>query len=460
MSLEDFDIVDIDIDVNKEETENRWKSLLDEVMEGNVIPVIGPDFQVDDQENLHTQLIRFFAKKYGVTSNPQSFAQLVYDKTFTAAVDNKRDKIYPLIYKVLSQIPSKPSELLMKLLQTKKFPFVITTSFTGVVEKAMNDVWGEGSVRVLQFTNNPIHDTRVGAGDIMNERELRQPTVFYMFGKYSIEPHRYVVTDIDMMQFCKAWMSGAGVPRLLTEIIKQKYLLFLGNNYSDWLFRFIWYSMRSSADRNQPSVFVSRHIENSLEQFLNRLETFIQTDPEKAVDEIVTRICRRANVETPKEPVFGYDVFISYSRSDSTMANHLFEALRSRGLNVWFDAGGGIREWEGWKQKIMTGIRQSRLFVPVLTKNIEAEILQEHEYRTEWLEADSISVKRGGFAFICPVAERGFDFYNENTAIPRSFSSQNAAWYGSLDDIDEIAGKLSDKVDEFKRMERELNNGN
>lgn len=460
MSLEDFDIVDIDIDVNKEETENRWKSLLDEVMEGNVIPVIGPDFQVDDQENLHTQLIRFFAKKYGVTSNPQSFAQLVYDKTFTAAVDNKRDKIYLLINKVLKQIPSKPSVLLMKLLQTRKFPFVITTSFTGVVEKAMNDIWGEGNVKVLQFTNNPAHDTRMGAGDIMNERELRQPTVFYMFGKYSIEPHRYVVTDIDMMQFCKAWMTGDGVPRLLTEIIKQKYLLFLGNNYSDWLFRFIWYSMRSSADPNQPSVFVSKHIENSLEQFLSRLETFIQTDPEKAVDEIVTRICRRANVETPKEPVFGYDVFISYSRSDSTIASHLFEALSSRGLNVWFDAGGGIREWEGWKQKIRAGIRQSRLFVPVLTKSIEMEILQEHEYRTEWLEADSISVKRGGFAFICPVAEQGFDFYNENTAIPPSFSRQNAAWYGSLGDIDEIAGKLYERVQEFKRMERELNNGN
>lgn len=460
MSLEDFDIVDIDIDVNKEETENRWKSLLDEVMEGNVIPVIGPDFQVDDQENLHTQLIRFFAKKYGVTSNPQSFAQLVYDKAFTAAVDNKRDKIYLLINKVLKQIPSKPSVLLMKLLQTRKFPFVITTSFTGVVEKAMNDIWGEGNVKVLQFTNNPAHDTRMGAGDIMNERELRQPTVFYMFGKYSIEPHRYVVTDIDMMQFCKAWMTGDGVPRLLTEIIKQKYLLFLGNNYSDWLFRFIWYSMRSSADPNQPSVFVSKHIENSLEQFLSRLETFIQTDPEKAVDEIVTRICRRANVETPKEPVFGYDVFISYSRSDSTIASHLFEALSSRGLNVWFDAGGGIREWEGWKQKIRAGIRQSRLFVPVLTKSIEMEILQEHEYRTEWLEADSISVKRGGFAFICPVAEQGFDFYNENTAIPPSFSRQNAACYNSLGDIDEIAGKLYERVQEFKRMERELNNGN
>lgn len=459
MSLEDFDIVDIDIDVNKEETESRWKFLLDEIMEGNVIPVIGPDFQVSDAENLHTQLIRCFAKKYGVTSNPQSFAQLIYDKAFTAAVDNKRDKIYPLIYKVLSQIPSKPSELLMKLLQTRKFPFVITTSFTGVVEKAMDDVWGEGNVRVLQFTNNPIHDTRVGQGDVMSERDLKQPTVFYMFGKYSIEPHRYVVTDIDMMQFCKAWMSGAGVPRVLTEIIRRKYLLFLGNNYSDWLFRFIWYFMRS-AERNRPSVFVSSHIEDSLEQFLNRLETFIQTDPEKAVDEIVTRICRRANVEAPKEPVFGYDVFISYSRSDSAMAGHLFEALVGRGLNVWFDAGGGIREWEGWKQKIGEGIRQSRLFVPVLTKNIEAEILQEHEYRTEWLEADAVSAKRGGFAFICPVAEKGFDFYNGNTAIPRSFSSQNAAWYGSADDIDEIAGKLYERIQEFKRMERELSHGN
>lgn len=456
MNLDD---IIIDIDVNQEEAESRWNFLLDEIMDGNVIPVIGPDFQVSDQMNMHEQLIHFFAKRYGVQSKPQSFAQLIYDKAFTLAVDNKRDKIYPLIYKVLSQISAKPSDLLLKLLQTKKFPFVITTSFTDVVEKAMENVWGEGNVKVLQFNNNPSHDTRVGLGDVMSERDLNHPTVFYMFGKYSIEPHRFVVTDIDMMQFCKSWMAGIGVPRVLTEVIRQKYLLFLGNNYSDWLFRFIWYFMRS-VDRNQPSVFVSSHIENSLEQFLSRLETFIQTDPEKAVDEIVTRIYRRAHQDVPKKSVFEYDVFISYSRSDLMVANRLFELLQGKGLNVWFDLGGGIGEWDGWKQKIRAGIKQSRLFVPVLSKNIELEILQEHEYRTEWLEADNISAKRGGLAFICPIAEKGFDFYNENTAIPKTFCSQNAAWYSSMDDLEILADKLCAKVEDIKRMERNLSNDN
>ena len=59
MNLDD---IIIDIDVNQEEAESRWNFLLDEIMDGNVIPVIGPDFQVSDQMNMHEQLIHFFVK--------------------------------------------------------------------------------------------------------------------------------------------------------------------------------------------------------------------------------------------------------------------------------------------------------------------------------------------------------------------------------------------------------------
>lgn len=458
MSLKDLNLDSFDID--KMETESRWNILLDEIMKGNVIPVIGADFQVDDQENLETQLINLFVRTFNVTTTPKpkSFSQLFYDKSFTIAVD-KRDKIYTLIGNVLAKVVPEPSKLLIKLMQTKMFPLVITTSFTDVVEKAMDEVWGKDNVRVLQFNNNPDNDLRPGKGDVYSERELEQPTVFYMFGKYSTNPHRYVVTDLDMMNFCKAWISGVSVPRVLSQVIRQKYLLFLGNTYSDWLFRFIWYSMRTSNDYH-PSVFISEHIEQSLEQFLNSLETFIQTDPNKAVDEIVTRIQNRVKQDTSTTTKCKYDVFISYSRSDLEVAKMLYETLRQKGLRVWFDTSGGIPAWNNWQQKITEGIKQSRLFVPILSKNIETEILQVHEYRTEWATADAIAMRRGGMSFICPIAEREFDFYNENTGIPKSFKSQNAAWYANLNDLDDLAEKLCARIGDFKKMERELNNDN
>lgn len=57
----------------------------------------------------------------------------------------------------------KPSDILVKLLGSKMFPFVITTSFTPIVEQAMRNVW-ESELRFLKFNNNPQEND-----DVVNE---------------------------------------------------------------------------------------------------------------------------------------------------------------------------------------------------------------------------------------------------------------------------------------------------
>ena len=122
---------------------DRWEQFLDEIDEGDVIPVIGPDLLVNPKiiklednserkENLHQQLISYIASQTNVQSCPRTFSQLVYDESYKKMVRDER-KIYNLIHQILSNIDqiddidSKPSQLLMDLLSTKKFPFVITT---------------------------------------------------------------------------------------------------------------------------------------------------------------------------------------------------------------------------------------------------------------------------------------------------------------------------------------------
>ena len=81
MELDKRELIDLDdVDIEFSEDEERWGEFVDEIMAGHVIPVIGPDFQVNDAKNFHTQLIDLFAKKYGVASHPQTFSQLIYDK--------------------------------------------------------------------------------------------------------------------------------------------------------------------------------------------------------------------------------------------------------------------------------------------------------------------------------------------------------------------------------------------
>lgn len=462
--------------INQKKEEKRWNDLIDAVMDGKVVPVIGSDFLIDDEEdengnvctdNLHQQIINAIAAEYGVKSNPKTFSQLVYDKDFLNETSYDRKEIYVIINEILSQTVEanagnqlRPKRLLTKLLSLQKFPFVITTSFTPVVEMAMREAWPNKDVRVLQFRNDTNYDLKVGKGDIENELDMEQPTVYYMFGKYCDE-QRYVVTDLDMMDFCRKWISGgSNVPRVLTAVMKKRYLLVLGNNYSDWLFRFIWYSIRPTADTMRSSMMVHDNIEQSLRDFLNRLQTFIEKDPEFVVSEIERRVNERLAQKNKNNAVQRYetDVFLSYSRRDKEVVKRLYDALSSIGLRVWFDDD-SIPPAEDWESKVLKGILNTRLFIPLLSNNVSKEYMEPHEYRVEWSSAASIASKMGGRAFIWPLAENGFDFKNEENKLPDEFQAKNASWYSIADDFSEFALAVKNKVNEIRHKEEELKNG-
>ena len=449
---------------------DRWEQLLNEIDEGNVIPVIGPDLLVDPKvikvgenverkENLHQQLISYIAAQTNVQSNPRTFSQLVFDENYKKMVRDDR-KIYNLIHQILSNIGQiedidcKPSQLLMDLLGTKRFPFVITTSFTPIVENAMKEIWG--NVNVLNFNNDPQGSSLEKGGDIKSPSDLKQPTVYYMFGKYcnNSKDSRFVVTDSDMMKFCSSWIKGDGVPKNLTESMKRKYLLILGNNYSDWLFRFVWYGLRSTTSEMKSDIVVNESAEDSFKQFLERLETFFQEDPSMVIKRIKEDMEARSIANT-LQTSYDTDVFISYSRSDSAVAEKLFEKLSDDGLKVWYD-NNSIKKAADWEVSIENGIKKTRLFLPILSKNVEQESIIPHEYRAEWNIAATLSSKMGGRTFIVPFVEKGFDFYNPLTKLPKEFAKKNASWYSNENDLNEITNVIHQEIANLKELEKRM----
>ena len=425
-------------------------------MAGDVIPVIGPDFQLEGEKNVDKHLIGWFSRRFKLDYLPETYSQLIYDPKFRRYKDN----IYYYLDQVLKQMKLTPSKLIVDLLQTKQFPFVITTSFTPVVENLMCTIYGK--VKVLQFRNDGSRDIKTGIGDIGSERDLLEPTVFYMFGKHSYETKRYAVTEADFMEFCKSWLAEQNIPKVLATAIKKRSLLCLGSSYSDWLLRFIWYSMRTKVEDLRSSVIVSQHVEPSLEEFLKRIEASIQRDPQKAINEIVSRIgARKTQMESRQTDVtkFENDIFISYSRKDERMVNRLREAMEKQGLNIWFDRT-NIQGGDGWLERITHGIRTSRLFVPVLSRNIEREIYEEHEYRTEWRIATAIFNKRGGQTFIYPLNEKGFNFYKSETKVPPEFQEKHAIAFDTESDFIDVAKAMNNKIEDLRKLENELRNGN
>jgi hypothetical protein len=419
--------------LNKEdaETVRQWDILINKIIDGDVIPVIGPEILVDEDKghNPHQILIDDLSKEYGVTSNPTSFSQLLFDNKFDA---DDRKYISIMLGKVFEKPLFTPSKLLKRLLSIRQFPFVITTSFTPVVEDAMVDIWGKENLQVMNFCNNPGKNS-----DLKNEEAISLPTVYYMFGKVSYTDHSYVITDSDMLSFCKAWLSDdeRSRPKKLANALQSKYLLFLGNSYSDWLCRFVLYSMKSTLDSQPTSnktspvgMMVDSMAQEGLLHFLKCIDAFTQTNPEMVMDEIEERLAQRMKEEEKtkfSKPQRGTDVFLSYSRSDLEVTEQLYEALTKYGLKVWYDRD-SLGYGAAFMKEIKSGIRTTKLFVPIMTHNIELEKNNFHPYRTEWETA--IEVASGyGRNFIFPVSEQGFDFYNSN--IPEPLQRHNAYAY-------------------------------
>ncbi len=445
-------IEDIDFDFSipdpeKLKEEEQWNTLINHIIDGKVIPVIGPNILVEGG-NLHKWLIKLFARKFQLDTLPSTFSQLIYDEKFLMALKNNKEQIYPLIASIFAQKQFEPSSLLTRILSIRQFPFVITTSFAPIVEEAMDKVWKGRKVKTLIFSDNPRTTQKPGVGDLEREEDIYTPTVYYMFGKVCNEAGRFVVTDADMLRFCKSWLSESCRPKIFSSALSGKYLLVLGNDYSDWLFRFIWFSMKTSLDAKPGGMVVSDSTEKSLETFLRHLDTFTQKDPVLVIDEIERRLSLKLKQLEPHKfdiPQRNTDVFISYSRTNSDIANCLYNELTSLGLNVWYDKV-KLKTGSIFMQEINEAINTTKIFIPIISSAIPKEAKEFHVYRREWEYA--IEQASGyGREFIYPLCEDGYDFYN--STIPKPLRDRNAYLYKNNMDIKTFANKILSTINEL-----------
>ncbi len=414
------------------ESTRQWDELIDKIIKGEVIPVIGPEFLAEDDEdknkwmNPHQALINMLAESFEIESSHSSFSELLYDDDFPAS---KRREIYDMIGEAFESETEgerifNPSWLITKLLEVCKFRFVITTSFTPIVENAMKKIWGD-NVRVMQFTNNPAENQDITIAD-----EIHKPTVYYMFGKVCRRTERYVVNDSDMLAFCRSWLSSA--PKTLVSVLKNKYLLILGNNYSDWLCRFIWFSMKTELDAKPKGMMVDTKADESLLQFMKRIDAFTQKDPKAVIEKIENLVNEKTRAHESikfREPELNTDIFISYSRRDSNAVEKLYDALSAKGLRVWYDKE-NLGVGDKFMEEIKTAIKRTRIFVPLLTNTIENEKNDSHPYRTEWETAIDVASSYGR-NFIFPICEEDLDFYSAK--IPDKLQRHNTSFYSKVD---------------------------
>jgi hypothetical protein len=74
-------------------------------------------------------------------------------------------------------------------------------------------------------------------------------------------------------------------------------------------------------------------------------------------------------------------VFLSYASQDAAAAQHLCDALRKAGIEVWFDQS-ELRGGDTWDALIRRQIKSCSLFVPFISANTQSR--EEGYFRREW----------------------------------------------------------------------------
>jgi eukaryotic-like serine/threonine-protein kinase len=98
-------------------------------------------------------------------------------------------------------------------------------------------------------------------------------------------------------------------------------------------------------------------------------------------------------------------VFLSYASQDAEAARHIADALRSAGVEVWFDQS-ELRGGDAWDQQIRRQIKDCALFVPLVSAN--TNVRTEGYFRLEWkLAVDRSHLIADDAAFLVPVVIDG-----------------------------------------------------
>ena len=267
----------------------------------------------------------------------------------------------------------------MSLIRTGLFRFVFTTSFDPLVETAMREHFGD--VRVMN-----IYD--INNRDIVSKSDFEIPTIYYLFGKAILPKEneaikKFVATDNDALEVLRKWQLDMKESPLL-RYTEDKYLLTLGCTQKDWLFRFIWYTLKGESGKLSRGVVAGHEQSESLSHYLKMNHILIDND----ANELVARILKALNEDDKTKwetPQTHCDVFISYSRTDADIATRLYNSLTSQGLKVWYDKINlGGRHGGKFKEIIRESIDTSTLFVAILSQSISEQAQDVHVYRREW----------------------------------------------------------------------------
>jgi hypothetical protein len=324
--------------------ESRWARLLARIQNGDVIPLVGSNL-TEVYCRLRDKLIQQYGHKVGIEGNTDAWVTALSLPQVVSLLTHCRDaeddeelaiKITEL--KTDSIVP----ESLQNLASIDGFDLYLTTSFDGLLERALEERYPE-RIAPIYFTERSRID--------LSYRKPDAKTLFYLFGKMG-ETQDYGCSEERILRLShRLQKTEHQQPTWIFDRLRDEntILLMIGSDLPDWVLRHLMVAVRG-AERIQPGkkfkdfatpnnlpdrAFVQflEHLgcavyPGSISEFAQELASRWQHRPVSAQ----TSVIRPATSEDDAR-----DVFISYATPDRASAILVRDALKAYGLSTWLD---------------------------------------------------------------------------------------------------------------------------
>lgn len=434
--------------------ERNWNILLDAIDKERVVPIIGDEFYFITNEStkqdvsVKAYLLKELSNKFHVTDETIDFSSIA--DNIEAENFKKRNNagdttdLYFEIDSLLRYARVRCHKNIEDFLSIGKFPLVLTTSFVPGLESTLAATYGEIATGVYDKTNRH---------DLCDVLTASHPTLYYLFGKCSRINRSYMVTEDDLLDYLHSWHNIESRPKIISKYLSDKFLLVLGCDYPNWLFRFFWHSIKNfslAPTTNGMQGVVTRNSTNEdkeLIRFLSRIQTGIFENSTVFIQEFMERWDKwEKRQETVKDTVIeqtdeipsdeDIDIFISYADEDCEQAYNIATKLTSLGAKVWFDKT-RLNLSDRYNNVIEEIISKAKRFMPIISQT--TMIPARRYYRKEWTIAIDEEAYRYGLPFFAPIIIDDSDINSE--LIPKPFRNAHSIHVHS-DDFEAQLKKL------------------
>lgn len=419
-------------------SEKLRESLIDDtvykIMNGQIVPVIGDDvFYIKDDDGqefkFHDYVVLRLIQRSGIKVNDidafyakarKGFKGMTFlKKIFKSEFLNLNNEILKLYRdeKIIER--AYLSEEVFEFLTKRKFPLIITTSYSNILEEKLGSEYrsayymkqkkNAGNKSVLQdigeFNENDIYN------------RLVEPTIYHILGSMSLG-YDCALTEDEFLQYLHHLHDTNSRPeRLLEYINNQRYILALGCDIPDWTLRFLLYSFVSEITRREEVAFnggvIDTKTDANLEEFLLNIDYYYEDASQKR---FISGINSKLSPESERTKIF-----ISVLSDDlkkpmfRECINSIVNKLKENNY-VWFceEKLKGLSGELYWNE-IRKGLTDCDYFIPIITyrllKQFKGEIAiepqpdRERGIITEWKYALSSWIKEHEFKdeFIRPI---------------------------------------------------------